>query len=195
MIKNYKYSFMRSMSNNPCLNDKTLILLDDLDIKTNVEAIERELEMNVENFMNDYYDYYAYMTPDDYLTYVGKESLGTAAQMFLYLNLCPKFMFEWTQLYDDLFQNYPPNIILQTLNRILKLDLTSETNILLKITEKIFSKITDKWSLTYKIIIHDLTKDNSTASDAENIYTNQWNESKITNQYLIVIEMYCSFLF
>ena len=47
------------------------------------------------------------------------KQLDSAGRMFIYLNICPKFMHEWIQLYTNLLQNSSPGIIVQTLNRIM----------------------------------------------------------------------------
>ena len=50
---------------------------------------------------------------------IPKDFLDAAGEMFIYWNLCPKFLYDWTQFYADLIQNASPDIILLTLNRII----------------------------------------------------------------------------
>ena len=75
------------------------------------------------------------------------EKVQKAGEMFIFLTLCPKFMFDWIQLYFYLLQNASPEIMVQTLNRIkvsgkLKGDIAS----------KIFTRIDNELSLKYKTI-------------------------------------------
>ena len=46
--------------------------------------------------------------------------LQTAAEMFLFLNSCPKDFKSWFLFYEDLFQNDPLEVMVLKLNRILK---------------------------------------------------------------------------
>ena len=48
-----------------------------------------------------------------------EEDYEEAGKMFIYLNMCPKFLFDWTKLYIDLLNNSSPDLIVQTLNRIM----------------------------------------------------------------------------
>ena len=50
---------------------------------------------------------------------IPKDFVDAAGEMFIYWNLCPKFLYDWTQFYADLIQNASPDIILLTLNRII----------------------------------------------------------------------------
>ena len=62
------------------------------------------------------------VNPDDLekiYDYYDKDEYEAPGEMFIYLTQCLKFMFEWKQLYVDLLQNGPPDIIVQTLNRII----------------------------------------------------------------------------
>ena len=82
------------------------------------------------------------------------EKYETAGEMFIYLTLCPKFMFEWTQLYIDLLLQSPPDVIVQTVNRIMINGRIKRDNIVTNIARKLFKRIDDKLSLKYKIIDH-----------------------------------------
>ena len=44
--------------------------------------------------------------------------LKSATEMYIYLNLCPKSMFDWVKLYVDPLQNGSTGVIAQTLKRI-----------------------------------------------------------------------------
>ena len=48
-----------------------------------------------------------------------EEDYEAAGKMFIYLNMCPKFLFDWTKLYIELLNNSSPDLIVQTLNRIM----------------------------------------------------------------------------
>ena len=87
------------------------------------------------------------------------EQLKPATEMFIYLNLCPKFMFDWVKLYVDLLQNGSPDVIVQTLNRILITARTRNDKTIREITKKIFRKFSNTFELkfltvekTYEII-------------------------------------------
>ena len=45
--------------------------------------------------------------------------LDIIAPLFIYYNLCPKFMFDFTQFFVDLLRNASPDILIQALNRIM----------------------------------------------------------------------------
>ena len=80
------------------------------------------------------------------------EQFESAAKMFIYLNLCPKFMFDWIKLYVDLLQNASPHIIVQTLNRILITSRTRDDKIIRDITKNILLRVTNRWSLKFLAI-------------------------------------------
>ena len=80
------------------------------------------------------------------------EQIESAAKMFIYLNLCPKFMFDWIKLYVDLLQNASPHIIVQTLNRILITSRTRDDKIIRDITKNILLRVTNRWSLKFLAI-------------------------------------------
>ena len=72
-----------------------------------------------------------------------------AAELFIYLTICPKYMFDWTTLYTKLLQKSTPDVIVQTLNRIMKAakmkgDKTNEI-----LAMKTFRAITDRLFLNY----------------------------------------------
>ena len=78
---------------------------------------------------------------------IPQKHMETAGQMFIYAFMCPKFMFDWTQLYMDLLQNSSPDIIIQTFNRII---ITGEKNgdeIIVEKTKKISKHFWSQLSL------------------------------------------------
>ena len=81
-----------------------------------------------------------------------KEKYRIAGEMFIYLTQCPKFMFEWTQLYVDLLQNASPDVIVQTLNRIMITGRMKGDNIATDIAKNIFMMTSTNLSLEYQTI-------------------------------------------
>ena len=85
------------------------------------------------------------------LTNVSDETFQTAAEMFFYLNLCPKSRFEWIQLFSDLLGKSSPDIILQTLNRIMVTARRKRDKVLVEIVKKILLKVCEKLPLNIGI--------------------------------------------
>ena len=81
-------------------------------------------------------------------------TLNESAKMFIYLNLCPKFLYDWIKLYIDLLQNAPTDVIVQTLNRIMITGKTKKDRIVVEFSKNIFTKITNELSLQYQSIEH-----------------------------------------
>ena len=48
------------------------------------------------------------------------EDLKTAAEMFIYLNMCPEAIKPWIVFYKEIFENESPDQIILTLNRMMK---------------------------------------------------------------------------
>ena len=63
------------------------------------------------------------------------KDLQIAAEMFLYLNSCPEILKPWIVFYKDLFGNQPANVIVLTLNRMLKADNSSKNEEFKNITK------------------------------------------------------------
>ena len=83
-----------------------------------------------------------------------KETLKAAAEMYIYLNLCPKFLLNWMKFYIDLLQNAPTDVIIQTLNRIMITGKTKKDRTIFEFSKNIFMKMTNKLSLQYQTIEH-----------------------------------------
>ena len=107
---NYIIQNIHTLSSKVCfsLNNEGNVL--DQYIETRVDSIEKELILAGSQHIN--HDINKVLTFET-------ELYERAAKMFIYLNLCPKFMFDWTQLYTNLLQNSPLDMIIQTANRIL----------------------------------------------------------------------------
>ena len=102
--------------------------------------------------------------------------------MFIYLNLCPKFMWRWINLYVDLLQNSPPDIIVQTLNRILYEAKKNNDKSVFNITKSLFIKITKNLSLdeTYSKLTHK----NQSKVNSFSIHTQNLKGKPIKNKLL-----------
>ena len=111
---------------------------------------------------------------DSVYDYFDKEKYRIAGEMFIYLTQCPKFMFEWTQLYVDLLQNASPDVMVQTLNRILITGRMKGDNIVTDIAKNIFMMTSTNLSLEFQTI-DAFTKSN------QNI-TNQIDKNLIGNE-------------
>ena len=83
---------------------------------------------------------------------ISNECLEAAGQMYIYMFLCPKFMFDWTTFYLDMMQNASTDTIIQTLNRInITGNMNSETPIV-DIARKILNRIQQEFSLQFQSI-------------------------------------------
>ena len=106
---------------------------------------------------------------------ISTDSIENAGKMFIYLNMCPRFMYKWALYYVDLMQNAPPSIITQTLNRIMVTGKNKEDKATLDIANRLFIKISSLFptkfrtvdSLTKKITLN--RKYNFSDTQGENI--------------------------
>ena len=81
--------------------------------------------------------------------------LETAGEMYLYLISCYPLVDTLTAFFKNFFRIQPPDVILMTLNRIIKSQGNSEIkyiSILSSTAEKLFSKISTQFSLQYQHI-------------------------------------------
>ena len=85
-----------------------------------IEAFENQLDMNPSEII------FENMTT---------EILENAGNMFVYLNYCPGNLKSWLVFYKDLFGNQPANVIVLTLNRMLKADNSSKNEEFKNITK------------------------------------------------------------
>ena len=93
-----------------CNTFESKTLYTDSDIQLNVRAVEEELKIN---------------SSDAVFENITKDQMKVAAEMFVYLNFCPDSLKAWFLFYNDLFENKSSDVIILTLNRILK---SGETN-------------------------------------------------------------------
>ena len=70
-----------------------------------------------------------------------KEDLQTAAELFLYLDMCPDTMKPWILFYKDTFLNQSPDQIILSLNRLIKGKSTAQTQHFAKIAGTLFRSI------------------------------------------------------
>ena len=91
---------------------------------------------------------------------ISDDILNTAGEMFIYLNHCPHGGNPlWIQFYKDLFLTYEPNVILMTLNRLMK---TSQKDT----AKKLFDYLEVHWDLQYRNIT-------SRSADGRNLFQNE----------------------
>ena len=80
---------------------------------------------------------------------MSKDSLKSAAEMFLYLNSCSHFLRPWLSFYTDLFNGKSTSEIILSLNRIMK-PWNNPRDI--RIARKIFGNLTSMLALNYQTI-------------------------------------------
>ena len=80
-------------------------MLEEDDSLSQVEAVEQELQIESSEQINDN---------------LTNDKLQTAAEMFVYLIMCPNDMKPWIVFYKNLFKTQSPDQIILTLNRIIK---------------------------------------------------------------------------
>ena len=138
IVKNYRSKYLidnvNKLGSLSCFASDVVVLYE-TNTKSAVDSIEKELERFGSQHKN--YDYNVYDYSDDFST----KDYERSGEMFIYLNLCPKFMFDWTQLYVDLFKNASPDIIVQTLNRIMVTGKVKEDEAVTNIARKIFDRV------------------------------------------------------
>ena len=130
----------------PCFLNDNYILSTEEEMEFTVDSIEEELEKyGFENKNTDVENFIAHNE-------INENIFEEAGKMFIYLNICPKFMFDWTKLYFDLLQNSSPDILILTLNRIITIGKIKEDETVTNIARTIFDKITHKLSLKHQTI-------------------------------------------
>ena len=80
------------------------------------------------------------------------EDLKTAAEMFIYLNMCPDTIKPWIKFYDDLFETQSADRIILTLNRMMKAEKTSQDNYGKLRAEKLLQRTKSLLSLKFEDI-------------------------------------------
>ena len=154
MIRKYRIRFLienlKTFYTETCFkNPKNVLLNNAYYLAGNFKAIKKALKIEVVSNIWES---------------LPEESFKTGAEMFLYLNMCPKFMHDWTQLYLDLIQNASPQMIVQSLNTVMKMGNLRGDKHIVNIAEKIFQKISYIFSLEFETV-DKLTKDNIESSN------------------------------
>ena len=140
IIKRYKENYIidntAALSSKDCFIMTSSVLEHNEDIDINLKEIENKLGIKASTEIQKN---------------ISKETLKTAAEMFLYLNLCAKStMFQWIQFYTNLLQNASPDMIVIALNRILVAAKFSGAEA--SVGTKVFIYVAMKLSLKYHIV-------------------------------------------
>ena len=99
--------------------------------------------------------------------------LRLAGKMFTYLNSCSGLLKPWFSFYADLFHKQSLDVIILTLNRILKNENVPNKN-LKDIAKTLFKRISSIFSLKYKEI----------QNISEGVGNFSWNDSAFSQGYL-----------
>ena len=78
------------------------------------------------------------------------EDLKTAAEMFIYLNMCPEAIKSWIVFYKEIFENESPDQMILTLNRMMKGTRTPQNEFFKQLAETLFKRVTSLFSLQGK---------------------------------------------
>ena len=78
------------------------------------------------------------------------EDLKTAAEMFIYLNMCPEAIKPWIVFYKEIFENESPDQMILTLNRMMKGTRTPQNEFFKQLAETLFKRVTSLFSLQGK---------------------------------------------
>ena len=113
--------------------------IEDDDILSLVKAIEMELDIN---------------STEAIFENVTKHNLKTIGESFIYLYSCSNPLKNWLNFYEDLFQNQSPDIILLSLNRILKGKKSIQNSHFKTLARKLLNEFTSLLSLKYQEIGH-----------------------------------------
>ena len=151
VVRSWKLKYLienvDSLPTKTCFSiDTTVVLEGEMDSVQILMEIEKEFVMKGSKHRNFDLDKNNYNFT--------KEILNTSAEMFIYLNLCPKFLYDWIKLYNDLLQYAPTDVIVQTLNRIMITGKTKKDRTIFEFAKNIFMKITKNVSFQYQTIEH-----------------------------------------
>ena len=96
-----------------------------------------------------------YKAPKEVDKSVTNETINAAAEMFIYLTFCRNGgNAAWAQLYKNLFQDHNPDVILITLNRLMK---TSHHDV----AKNILEYLEIKWDLKFQSVVAGSNRMNS----------------------------------
>ena len=125
------------------VNQCTKGILEDSHIEKQVEKIESKVYVTPPD------------SPESILENMDNTTLKHAADMFIYLNSCPQSIKSWILLYKDLMSNnVEKDVLVLTLNRILKAESIKENDEFKEIAKNILEKVQIDLSLQYKEILN-----------------------------------------
>ena len=113
---------------------RTVLLTSDNQM-TQVKAVEQELQLE---------------SSDQVIETMTNEELQSAAEMFIYLIMCPEAIVPWFTYYKDLFLTKSVDQIILSLNRIMKTKSTQ--NMDAKVAENLLKRISNLMSLQFERI-------------------------------------------
>ena len=113
---------------------RTVLLTSDNQM-TQVKAVEQELQLE---------------SSDQVVETMTKEELQFAAEMFIYLTMCPETIVHWFTYYNDLFLTKSVDQIILSLNRIMKTKSTQNTDA--KGAENLLKRISNSMLLQFERI-------------------------------------------
>ena len=106
-------------------------------IQSNIRAVEFKLK---------------FVSSDLVFQNITDKKLAIAADMFLYLNSCTFELMSLVQFFNDLFMNQNPDLIILTLNRILKIKESPATKGLIRVVQALLKNVTKLFSRKYQRI-------------------------------------------
>ena len=124
------------------VNQCTKGILEDLHIEKQVNKIESKVYVTPPD------------SPESILENMDNTTLKHAADMFIYLNSCPQSIKSWILLYKDLIMWKTRDVLVLTLNRILKAESVNENDDFKEIAKNILEKVQIDLSLRYKEIFN-----------------------------------------
>ena len=161
----YLLKYMNSWSASVCFLNSSMVILP----LEHQEAIMKDLEEQYQYLHYQHFNYYDYNFNLEKTFNLSNEFVRAAGEMFIYSFLCPKFMFDWTKFYVELLENSPPDIIVQTLTRIIIMGKKNDDKAIENVARKILMKISEKISLQFQSI--EAFNKNYTANVSDVVWT------------------------
>ena len=124
------------------VNQCTKGILEDSHIEKQVNKIESKVYVTPPG------------SPEIILENMDNTTLKHAADMFIYLNSCPQSIKSWILLYKDLIMWKTRDVLVLTLNRILKAESIGQNDEFKEIAKSILEKVQIDLSLQYKEILN-----------------------------------------
>ena len=156
-----------------CNSMQSKVLFTETDIQLNMRAFEEKIQINSTDVSENMTD----------------NQLKEAAQMFIYLNFCPDSLNPWFLFYKELFKNKSTNVIALTLNRILKGNISDETDNLKKIAKTLLNELTSLLSLQYQYI-GDMSKLRKEETARDGLLSKGFNIHSMPFTFLIFLMFY-----